>query len=190
MSERTVDAALAESLIPTSYLGRRWGGYIHDIQHSDAITVLLYTGCLVSVRSVDADSLQRRLAHVSIENRVDCFEHVSRDIEEVAFVLDRDESPSCAVIHGNLKRLHKRSDGFDIALDRDIAKHQHSGLGWRPAKGGVCRDDERSPDFGLNLVGDEFDCLDMQVHCVHVATDPELHLFPSLEMRVPAGWTL
>ena len=77
--------------------------------------------------SVQPQRLERSLAKVTIEDGINVLEDVGVYFEELAFVLDGDEGPLGAVVHGDLQRLGERPDGLHVALDAHVAEDQKRG---------------------------------------------------------------
>lgn len=55
--------------------------------------------------SCQAKCLKRRLAHIAEKHRVDLLQHVRVHVQELPLVLDRDQRPLAAVVHGDLEGL-------------------------------------------------------------------------------------
>jgi len=60
-----------------------------------------------------AQRLEHRLLDLAIEDRVHVLQHLSAHVEKAPLVLDGDESPIGAVVHGYLEGLHHRADRLD-----------------------------------------------------------------------------
>lgn len=62
--------------------------------------------------------------YVFIENRVDALHDIRRDLQELSPILDRNQRPASAIVHGALQRFDQRTDCLDVARDRQVAEDE------------------------------------------------------------------
>ncbi len=82
-----------------------------------------------SRRSINPESLERRLPEITEEDRIHLFEDVGVDLEELPLVLDWDQGSLGAVVHGHLEGFYEGAHWSDIALDAHVSEYEKSGLG-------------------------------------------------------------
>ena len=80
------------------------------------------------------------------------FHDVGRHVQEVALVLDRDQSPLSPVVHAETKRLNQRSQRLDGALDTHVAKHKQSWTDGSLSERRVTGDQERHAELALDPI--------------------------------------
>lgn len=54
---------------------------------------------------------------IAVENGINAFHDVSRDIQEVTFVFERNQGSSSTIVHANLQGFSQGPDRLNIALN-------------------------------------------------------------------------
>ena len=75
-----------------------------------------------------SQGLEHPLLNLAVEDRIHVLQHLGTHVEEAPLVLDGDENPFGAVIHGHLKRLRHRTSRFDVALNAHVAEDDYTRL--------------------------------------------------------------
>ena len=112
----------------------------------------------------------------SREDWIDPFNDVSRDLQEVALVLQGHQRAPRAVVHRNLERLHQRSKGLDISLNAQVPKYHKARQHRLFLDGGVHRHDERDTCFTGHVIAEQVYALNMEIRRVHLLRDANLDL--------------
>ena len=110
---------------------------------------------------------------------VDSFNDVSRNLKEIAFVLQWNQRATRPVIHADLERLHQRSKGLDIALDAHVPKYHKPRQNRLFLDGGVHCHDERDAGFTRHVIAQQVYALNMEIRHVHLLRNPYFDLLRS-----------